>query len=256
VAVINGKKIVIVMPAYNAERTVKKTYDEIPKDFIDDVLLVDDASADSTLEVARGLGMKILFHDKNRGYGANQKTCYKAALEMGADIVVMLHPDYQYSPTLIPAIVTLLVYGPYEVVLGSRIIGGGALKGGMPKYKYVANRLLTAFQNLLWRSKFSEFHTGLRGFRRYVLEGINFHANSDDFIFDNQILAQILRRGYSVGEISCPTLYFPEASSISFKRALRYGFGVVETTFELLLARRAIWTPDYLKIESTRNASK
>jgi glycosyltransferase involved in cell wall biosynthesis len=243
---INGKKIIIVMPAYNAAKTLKKTYDEIPKEFIDEVLVVDDASGDDTLRVARDLGLKTMVHGRNRGYGANQKTCYTAALGMGGDIIVMLHPDYQYSPKLIPAIVTLLVYGPYDVVLASRVLGD-APRDTMPKHRYIGNRLLTLFQNLLWRTKLSEFHTGLRGFRRHVLEGVNFVTNSDDFVFDNQIIAQILMRGYPIGEISCPASYFPEASSISFRRSLKYGLGVLKTTIDLVLARHRIWTPKYLK---------
>ena len=232
------------MPAYNAERTLRKTYDEIPKEFMDDALLVDDSSADGTLKVAEEVGIKTIVHEKNRGYGANQKTCYTAALEMGADIIVMLHPDYQYNPGLIPAMVTLLAYGPYDVVLASRILGQP--RGNMPRYRYIGNRLLTAFENLLWRTKLSEFHTGLRGFKRHVLEGVNFLANSDDFVFDNQILAQILLRKYSIGEVSCPALYFPHASSINFGRSLKYGLGVTKTAVDLVLARNGIWTPKYL----------
>lgn len=242
---IDGKKVIVVMPAYNAANTLERTYDEIPKGFIDDVLLVDDSSVDSTVKIARSIGVKIRTHESNRGYGANQKTCYKAALDMSGDIIVMLHPDYQYSPKLVPAIVTLLAYGPYDVVLGSRILGEP--HGTMPRFRYMGNRLLTAFQNLFWRTKISEFHTGLRGFKRQVLENVNFLANSDDFVFDNQILAQIIKRKYSIGEISCPTVYFPEASSISFKRSLKYGLGVIKTTFDLILARSGVWTPEYLR---------
>jgi glycosyltransferase involved in cell wall biosynthesis len=248
---IGGKKIVIVMPAYNASKTLGMTYDELPKEFIDEVLLVDDGSIDNTFEIARHLGITTLRHDKNRGYGANQKTCYKTALSIGADIIVMLHPDYQYSPRLIPAIVALLAYGPYDVVLGSRVLGGGALRGGMPLYKYVFNRLLTLLQNLAWRTKLSEFHTGLRGFRRNVLESINFEDNSDDFVFDNQVLAQVLRYGYSIGEVSCPVLYLPQSSSITLTRGLTYGLGVLRTTFELMCARAGIYTPDYLRLART-----
>jgi glycosyltransferase involved in cell wall biosynthesis len=238
---INGKKIVLVMPAYNASKTLGITYEELPKEYVDEVLLVDDGSTDNTVELARKLGIHTIRHDKNKGYGANQKTCYTAALQMGGDIIVMLHPDYQYSPKIIPAVVTLLAYGPYDLVLGSRVLEGGALKGGMPLYKYVFNRLLTFVQNLAWHSKLSEFHTGLRSFKRHVLENINFQANSDDFVFDNQILAEALWRGYSIGEISCPTLYFPHASSISLKRGIVYGFGVLKTTLELVAARWGIY---------------
>jgi len=244
---IAGKKVIIVLPAYNAANTLGATYDEIPKEFIDEALLVDDASEDNTYEISRNLGIRTLRHDRNRGYGANQKTCYKTALQMGGDIIVMLHPDYQYSPRLIPAIVTLLAYGPYDVVLGSRILAGGALKGGMPLYKFVFNRVLTAVQNLAWHSKISEFHTGLRGFKRHVLEAINFEANSDDFVFDNQIIAQIMWHGHRIGEVSCPTLYFPHASSIDLKTGLSYGLGVLRTTVELMAARAGLWTANYLK---------
>jgi glycosyltransferase involved in cell wall biosynthesis len=241
---INGRKIVVVMPAYNAEHTLRKTYGEIPKEFMDSALLVDDSSTDSTLRVAEELGIKTIVHERNKGYGANQKTCYTAALNDGADIIVMLHPDYQYNPRLIPAIVTLLAYGPYDVVLASRILGQP--RGNMPRYRYIGNRLLTGFENALWRTKLSEFHTGLRGFKRYVLEGVNFLANSDDFVFDNQILAQILLQRYSIGEISCPALYFPESSSINFRKSLKYGLGVTKTALDLVLASNRIWTPNYL----------
>jgi glycosyltransferase involved in cell wall biosynthesis len=236
------------MPAYNASQTLSQTYQEIPRQFIDEVLLVDDGSVDGTLDLARKLGIATLQHASNRGYGANQKTCYKSALEMGGDIIIMLHPDYQYTPSLIPAIATMLVYGPYDVVLGSRILTGGALKGGMPLHKYASNRVLTGIQNLAWRTKLSEFHTGLRGFRRYVLTSINLDANSDDFVFDNQIIAQILRRGYRIGEVSCPTYYHPTASSISLQESVVYGIGVLKTTVELLLAKSGIHTAGYLEL--------
>ena len=236
------------MPAYNASKTLNQTYQEIPRQFIDQVLLVDDGSVDGTLDVARKLGITTLHHISNRGYGANQKTCYKNALGMGGDIIIMLHPDYQYSPSLIPAIATMLVYGPYDVVLGSRILTGGALKGRMPLHKYAFNRVLTGFQNLAWRTKLSEFHTGLRGFRRYVLANINLDANSNDFVFDNQIIAQILLRGYRIGEISCPTYYHPTASSISLQESLAYGIGVLKTTVEYLLAKSGIHTVAYLEV--------
>lgn len=252
---INGKKIVLVMPAYNASQTLGMTYEKLPKEFVDEVLLVDDGSTDNTVELARKLGIQTIRHDKNKGYGANQKTCYAAALQMDGDIIVMLHPDYQYSPKIIPAVVTLLAYGPYDLVLGSRVLGGGALKGGMPLYKYVFNRLLTYFQNLMWRSKLSEFHTGLRAFKRHVLENINFQANSDDFVFDNQILAEVICRGYSIGEISCPTSYFPHASSISLRRGIVYGFGVLRTTLELVAVRWGIYRSErYLDCQDLQAA--
>ena len=244
------------MPAYNASETLAQTYREIPREFVDEVLLVDDGSVDGTVDLARKLGIATLQHVTNKGYGANQKTCYKNAIEMGGDIIIMLHPDYQYPPSIIPAIASLLAYGPYDVVLGSRILTGGALKGGMPLYKYAFNRVLTAIQNLAWRTKISEFHTGLRGFRKHVLERINYEANSDDFVFDNQIIAQVLLRGYSIGEVSCPTSYHPTASSISVRRSLVYGFGVLRTTAELSLARARIDTPDYLKFREETQTVK
>jgi glycosyltransferase involved in cell wall biosynthesis len=244
---IHDMKVVVVMPGYNAARTVKRTYDEIPKEYVDEILLVDDASVDDTLEIARSLGIRTLYHEKNRGYGANQKTCYKAALEMDADIIVMLHPDFQYSPKLLPAMVTMLAYGPYDYVLGSRILGSEALCGGMPMYKYIGNRVLTTFQNQLWGTKISEYHTGLRAFKRCILENVRFELNSDGFLFDNQMVAQVLIHGYHIGEVSCPTFYFDEASSINFGKAVTYGLGIVRTTFELMLARKNIRAPEYLK---------
>lgn len=225
---IAGKKIVVVLPAYNAEKTLVPTFNEIPKDIVDEIVLVDDLSTDKTAEVAREIGIKhIIQHDKNKGYGGNQKTCYKKALELQAEIVIMLHPDYQYPPQLIPSMAELIANGIYEVVLGSRILGKGALKRGMPFYKYIANRFLTFTQNLLLNQKLSEYHTGYRAYSRKVLESIDFEKNSDDFIFDNQILAQIIGKGYEIGEISCPAKYFEEASSINFKRSLKYGLGVL-----------------------------
>ncbi|MGP8069924.1 MAG: glycosyltransferase family 2 protein [Candidatus Bathyarchaeia archaeon] len=244
---IDGKKIIVVMPAYNASKTLGSAYADIPKEFVDEILLVDDASTDNTSDLAQSLGIPTVRHDSNKGYGANQKTCYRTALGMGADIVVMLHPDYQYSPRLIPAAVTMLAYGPYDVVLGSRILTGGALRGGMPLYKYVFNRILTAVQNLAWGTKISEFHTGFRAFKSHVLEATNFEANSDDFVFDNQIIAQILWQGYSIGEISCPTSYAPHSSSIGLGRGVKYGFGVLKTTIELVAARKGIYRPSYLQ---------
>ena len=228
---IHGKKVVVVMPAYNAEKTLEKTYAEIPRDIVDEVILTDDCSRDGTVEKARELGIKeVLIHPKNRGYGGNQKTCYDRALELGADIVIMLHPDYQYSPKLIESMCYLISNEVYPVVLGSRILGKGALKGGMPRYKYFFNRLLTAFQNFVMNEKLAEYHTGYRAFSKEVLQSINFMANSDDFVFDNQMIAQIFYAGFEIAEITCPTKYFPEASSINFRRSVKYGFGVIHTS--------------------------
>ena len=229
---IDGKKIVVIMPAYNASKTLAATYAEIPFDIVDEVVLVDDCSNDKTPEVARQLGIQhIIEHLKNIGYGGNQKTCYKKALDLGADIVVMVHPDYQYTPKLIPSMSFLIAQELYQVVLGSRILGKGALRGGMPLYKYFFNRLLTAFENVMVGAKLSEYHTGYRAFSRKVLEEINFASNSDDFIFDNQVLSQVIFAGYEIGEITCPTKYFDEASSINFRRSVKYGFGVILTSW-------------------------
>jgi glycosyltransferase involved in cell wall biosynthesis len=225
-----GKKIIVVMPAYNAESTLRQTYAEIPLEYIDEVLLVDDGSDDRTLEIAHALGIDTIVHPKNRGYGANQKTCYTEALRCGADVVVMLHPDYQYTPKLLVAMASLIAVGQYDAVLGSRVLSEGALKGGMPVYKYVANRLLTFFQNILLAKKFSEYHTGYRAFSRRVLETLPLNENSDDFVFDNQMLAQIAYFGFRVGEVSCPTKYFEAASSINFRRSVVYGLGVLRTS--------------------------
>jgi len=225
---LKGKKIVVVLPAYNAELTLKKTYDEIPFDLVDEVVLVDDCSKDNTVEVARQIGIRhVIRHEKNRGYGGNQKTCYDKALSLDADIVIMLHPDYQYTPLLIPSMVHIIANDLYEVVLGSRILGKGALKGGMPMYKYVFNRLLTFSENILLSQKLSEYHTGYRAFSKRILEKINYHANSDDFVFDNQMLSQIVYAGYEIAEVTCPTKYFKEASSINFRRSAKYGLGVL-----------------------------
>jgi glycosyltransferase involved in cell wall biosynthesis len=238
---INGKKVVAVLPAYNAELTLKKTYDEIPLDVVDEIILVDDASRDSTAEVARKIGIKhVIIHEKNRGYGGNQKTCYDKALELGADIVIMLHPDYQYTPKLITAMSSIISNGLYHVVFGSRILGMGALKGGMPIYKYIANRILTLVQNLLMNQKLSEYHTGYRAFSREVLEKINYHANSEDFVFDNEMISQIFFAGYEIAEVTCPTKYFEEASSINLTRSIKYGFGVLGTTLGFLLQKYRI----------------
>ena len=234
----HGKKIVVVMPAYNAARTIEKTYREIPLDLVDEVVVTDDASSDDTVSEARRLGLRTLVHETNRGYGANQKTCYAAALDLGADVIVMLHPDYQYTPKLLPAMISMLTDGPFDVVLGSRILGGSARKGGMPLYKYLSNRFLTAAQNLLCGAKLSEYHTGYRAFTRQVLERLPLLENSDDFVFDNQMLAQILHHGFEIGEISCPAAYFEEASSINFRRSVRYGIGVLTTSVQLFAQRR------------------
>src|ERR1700723_2473708 len=225
---INGKRIAVVMPAYNAEKTLERTVRELT-DIVDIKILVDDSSKDKTAEVSRGLGVLTFVHDANYGYGRNQQTCYREALAAGADIVVMVHPDYQYTPLLVPAVAGMIASGVYDMVLGSRILGGGALRGGMPFYKYMANRFLTAFQNVFTGAKLSEYHTGLRAFAKDVLTTLPLLENSDDFVFDNEILAQCLCFGYRIGEISCPTKYFPEASSINFARSVKYGFGVLGT---------------------------
>ncbi len=238
---IDNKKIVVVMPAYNAANTLKDTYSEIPFDIVDDVIVVDDASKDDTTEKAKSLGIKhVIRHEKNMGYGGNQKTCYDTALQLGADIVIMLHPDYQYTPKLIPSIAHIIANNLYPVVLGSRILGKGALKGGMPLYKYIFNRFLTFFENIMIGAKLSEYHTGYRAFSREVLLNINYHANSDDFVFDNQMLSQILFAGYEIAEISCPTKYFTGASSINFKRSTIYGIGVIKTSFKHFLQKKKI----------------
>lgn len=233
----HGKKIVVVMPAYNAAKTIEQTYREIPLDLVDEVIVTDDASRDETVEVAKRLGLRTIVHDFNRGYGGNQKTCYSEALRLGGDVVVMLHPDYQYTPKLIPAMIGLIADGPFDVVLGSRVLGGRALAGGMPLYKYLANRLLTAVENLLLGAKLSEYHTGYRAFSRKVLESLPLLENSDDFVFDNQMLAQIQMAGFEIGEVSCPAAYFEEASSINFRRSVRYGLGVLYVSCQGLLQR-------------------
>ncbi len=237
---LNGKKILIVLPAYNAEKTLEKTYREIPIEVVDGILLVDDYSSDRTVLLSKELKIHTFLHDRNYGYGRNQKTCYSEALKRGADIVIMLHPDYQYTPRLITAMASMIAYDVYDIVLGSRIVGGGALRGGMPSYKYVANRFLTATQNLLLGSKLSEFHTGYRAFSKQVLENLPIHANSDGFIFDNEMLAQSIFFGYRVGEISCPTKYFEEASSISLTNSIRYGIGVLATSIRFRLQKMGL----------------
>ena len=231
---INGKRIAVVMPAYNASKTLEKTFRELPE-AVDITILVDDHSTDGTVEIAGQLGLRTFVHDKNYGYGRNQQTCYREALAAGADIVVMVHPDYQYTPLLVSAMASMIAFGAYDVVLGSRIVGGGARKGGMPLYKYVANRFLTAFQNAFTGAKLSEYHTGFRAFSREVLVNLPILENSDDFVFDNEMLAQCICFGYRIGELSCPTKYFAEASSINFRRSVKYGFGVLATTLKCRL---------------------
>ncbi|MGE0456194.1 MAG: glycosyltransferase family 2 protein [Vicinamibacteria bacterium] len=240
---LHGQRIVVVLPAYRAERTLERTHAAIPRDVVDEVLLVDDASSDGTARLSERLGIRTFVHPRNRGYGANQKTCYEQALRLGADVVVMVHPDYQYDPRLITPMAAMVASGVYDVVLASRILGGTARRGGMPRYKYVSNRVLTAFQNLLLGSKLSEFHTGYRAYRRQVIERLALLANSDDFVFDNQVIAQALGAGFAVGEISCPTRYFPEASSIGFRRSLVYGLGCLRTSVEFRLWRLGLLRP-------------
>lgn len=249
---IRGLSVCVVMPAYNAAATLERTFAELDRAIVDRVLLVDDASGDETVGLARRLGLETHRHSENRGYGGNQKSCYRAALAGAADIVVMVHPDYQYTPTLVPALVAMIAHGDYDVVLGSRILGNGALAGGMPLYKYVANRFLTLIENWLIGQKLSEYHTGLRAYRRAVLETLPLERNSDDFLFDNQILVQAFAAGYRVGELSCPTKYFPEASSIDFWRSLRYGFGVLAVAAAGLLDRLGLYSARFLRFERSR----
>ncbi len=239
---IKGKKIVVVLPAYNASKTLIDTYNEIPLDIVDDMILVDDKSSDDTVSVAKSLSIRhLLEHSTNKGYGGNQKSCYKKAMEVGADIVIMLHPDYQYTPKLIPSMAHLIANDVYQVVIASRILGKGALKGGMPMYKYLSNRILTLVQNILMNQKLSEYHTGYRAFSIEVLQALNLENNSDDFVFDNEMIAQIFSKGYEIAEITCPTRYFPEASSINFRRSVVYGLGVVKTSFLYFLHRTGIY---------------
>jgi glycosyltransferase involved in cell wall biosynthesis len=229
---IRNKKIVVVLPAYNASLTLERTYKELPFDIVDEVVLVDDLSTDATIEVAKRIGIKhIVQHQKNRGYGGNQKSCYDKALALGADIVIMVHPDYQYTPLLIPSMAHIIANDLYPAVFGSRILGKGALKGGMPVYKYIFNRILTLSQNILINQKLSEYHTGFRAFSREVLETVNYEANSDDFVFDNQMISQVFMAGFEIAEITCPTKYFKEASSINFSRSMKYGLGVLGVSF-------------------------
>jgi len=244
---LNDKKIVVVLPAYNAAKTLKMTFRDIPFPLVDDIVLVDDASKDETSELARELGITTIIHEKNIGYGGNQKTCYSTALEKGADIVVMLHPDYQYTPKLITAMAAMIAYNEFDVVLASRILGIGALKGGMPMYKYIANRILTFIENIMLGHKLSEYHTGYRAFSREILESIPFDRNSNDFVFDNQMLAQIIWAGYRIGELSCPTKYFEESSSINFRRSVIYGIGVMRTSFQYRFGKMGFYMPAIFK---------
>jgi glycosyltransferase involved in cell wall biosynthesis len=240
---LNGKRIVVVMPSYNAARTIAATVSEVPRDIVDEIVLVDDASSDETVALALEMGLTTFLHDRNFGYGRNQKTCYREALSRRADIVIMVHPDYQYSPNLIVPMAGMIAYGEYDVIIGSRILGKGALAGGMPFYKYISNRFLTLIQNLLLNFKLSEYHTGFRAFSRDVLESLPLEANSDDFLFDNQMLAQAVHFGFRIGEISTPTRYFPEASSINFARSIRYGIGVLTTSLQFRLHRMGLLKP-------------
>jgi glycosyltransferase involved in cell wall biosynthesis len=239
---LKNQKIVVVMPAYNAARTLEKTVSELPFEVVDEVLLVDDASSDTTVAIAQKLKLTTFVHTRNLGYGKNQKTCYREALKRGADIVVMVHPDYQYSPNLVLPLASMIALGEYDVVIGSRILGNGALQGGMPVYKYVANRVLTAIQNVLLGQKLSEYHTGYRAYSRAVLESLPLEANTNDFVFDNEILAQTIYFKYRIGEISCPTKYFKEASSIGFAKSVQYGFGVLWTSVKFRLTKMRLWS--------------
>lgn len=249
---INKKRIVVIMPAYNAEKTLKQTYQEIYHDFVDEVILVDDNSRDSTKDISQELNITTIVHSKNMGYGANQKSCYKAALRAEADIVVMLHPDYQYTPKLIPAMASMIAFGEYDAVIGSRMLGNSALKGGMPFYKFLANRFLTWFENLLLGEKLSEYHTGFRAFSKEVLTNLPLAECSDDFLFDNESLALLFYYGYKIGEISCPTKYFKEASSINFMRSCKYGLGVLAVSFKYLFAKIGIYQSKIFKNDAKK----
>jgi len=253
---ISNKKLIVIMPAYNAEKTLRQTYAELPHEYVDDVILVDDASSDRTVRIANEMGIKTIVHEKNMGYGANQKTCYREALKHGADIIVMLHPDYQYSPRLVTAMASMIVSGHYDVVLGSRILGGNALKGGMPLYKYIANRFLTFVENLILGAKLSEYHTGYRAFTRDVIETLPLEENSDDFVFDNEMIAQAVYFGFKIGEISCPAMYFEDASSINFARSVKYGFGVLVTTVKYALQKLGLINSSIFKKERENNRKK
>jgi len=256
--VINGKHVTVVMPAYNAELTLKTTYDEIPHDIVDDIILTDDASQDRTAEVSQKLNIRTTIHSENKGYGGNQKTCYQEALNIGSDIVIMLHPDYQYTPKLITAMASTIAYGVFDAMIGSRILGNKALEGGMPLYKYVSNRFLTTAENLLIQQKLSEYHSGYRAFSAEVLESIPLLENSDDFVFDNEMLLQVMYFGFGVGEVSCPAKYFEEASSIGLSRSMTYGLGVLSTAMKYFLSKRGskryvIFNPDGKKLTPRGN---
>lgn len=253
---LNRRKIAVVLPAYNAEKTVERTVAEIPREIVDDVILTDDASWDDTAEVATRLGLHVVRHDRNRGYGANQKTCYERALSRGADIIVMLHPDYQYTPLLVTAMASMIAYDQYDCVLASRILGNGALKGGMPLYKYISNRFLTLAQNLLMGQKLSEYHTGYRAWSRAVIERLPLLSCSDDFVFDNQMIVQAVHFGFRIGEISCPTRYFDEASSINFRRSVVYGLGVLSTATGFLLKKWKLAQPGFLEDREDRRLAQ
>lgn len=236
------KRVIVVLPAYNAALTLEQTINEIPRDIVDEIVLVDDNSTDNTMAVATRIGIRhVIRHERNKGYGGNQKTCYRKALELGGDIIVMLHPDYQYTPLLLMPMISVVGSGLYHVVLGSRILGKGALKGGMPLYKYISNRFLTLFQNLLLNQKLSEYHTGYRAYSKEVLQAINFSGNSDDFIFDNELIAQIFYNNFEIAEITCPTKYFEEASSINLKRSIQYGLGVLKVSFLYFFTKTGIY---------------
>lgn len=243
-----NQKVVVVLPAYNAQSTLAKTLAEIDRSWVDDIVLVDDASQDATAELAKELGIQhVLVHERNRGYGGNQKSCYRKALELGADIVVMIHPDYQYTPKLLNALISMVASGVYDAVFASRILGKGALQGGMPRYKYWSNRFLTAIQNMLMGQHLSEYHTGYRAYHKRVLNAVKFDLNSDDFVFDNQIVSQIFNAGFNIGELSCPTRYFPEASSINFRRSVTYGLGVLGVSLQYRLHKWGLYSPRYLR---------
>ena len=250
---INGKRVTVVMPAYNAEKTLEKTYNEIPHDIVDDIILTDDASKDRTAEIARKLNIKTFVHMKNKGYGGNQKTCYQEALRIGSDIIIMLHPDYQYTPKLITAMASMIAYGVFDAIIASRILGNKAVDGGMPLYKYISNRFLTAVENFIIQQKLSEYHTGYRAFSAEVLKKIPLLENSDDFVFDNEMLLQTMYFGFNIGEVSCPAKYFDDASSISFRRSVTYGIGVIHTSIKYFMSKRGsklyqIFNPDGEKI--------
>ena len=249
---INGKKIVVVMPAYNAEKTLEVTYSEIYRDFVDKIILVDDFSSDNTKDVAKELNITTIVHKKNKGYGGNQKSCYLAALKENADIVIMLHPDYQYTPKLVPAMASMIAFGEYDAVIGSRMLNNSALKGGMPLYKFICNKALTLFQNIVMGQRLSEYHTGFRAFSKEILTSLPLNDCSDDFVFDNEMLALAFYHGFTIGEISCPTKYFPDASSINLKRSIQYGFGVLKVSIDYFLAKMSIYKSKIFKKDAKR----